>query len=166
MGGAVKPGALTLALVLALAWAIAGCGTQAGTGGVPAPAPADDFTGRQAGFLAAMAARDADRIATYFTEDAVLHVANMPAVRGAEAIGAFHGNVFRFMTSTSASIERYRISEAGDLAYTLGRVANTFGGPDGPVEYEGKFFLAWERRGGEWRVAVYGVSNDRAAPGS
>jgi uncharacterized protein (TIGR02246 family) len=151
-----------LALALALAWAAAGCGAHAGA----THAPASGFTDRQAGFLSAMAARDANRLAAFFTDDAVLHVANMPAVSGAEAIRSFYGNVFRFMTSTTATVERYRVSAAGDLAYTLGRVANTFAGPDGPSEYQGKFFIAWERRDGEWRVAAYGVSNDGAPPDS
>jgi ketosteroid isomerase-like protein len=116
---------------------------------------------RQAGFLAALAERDVERTVAHFADDAVLHIANMPAIQGRAAIERFYGNVFRFLAASDPVAERTRVSSGGDMAYTLGRVTNTFAGEQGPVEHTGKFTLVWEKRDGEWWVAVYGVSSDR-----
>jgi ketosteroid isomerase-like protein len=145
--------------------ALTGCAPRA----VPAEAPTggapDALHSRQASFLAALAERDVHRTMDHIADDAVLHIANMPAVRGRAAIAGFYGGIFRAMSATRPTIEQTRVSAAGDLAYSTGRVINTFLGPDGPVEYEGKFFLAWEYRDGRWLVTVYGVTGDRAQPG-
>jgi ketosteroid isomerase-like protein len=116
---------------------------------------------RQAAFLTALAARDAERTAAHFADDAVLHVAGMPPIRGRAAIHRFYGNVFRFMRASSSTPELLRMSHGADMAFSTGRVTNVFDGADGPVEHAGKFLLVWEKRGGEWAIAVYGISSDR-----
>jgi uncharacterized protein (TIGR02246 family) len=116
---------------------------------------------RQADFLAALAARDAERTAAHFADDGTLHVAGMPPVHGRAAIHRFYGNVFRFMRASAATPELLRMSLGADMAYGTGRVTNVFDGAEGPVEHAGKFLLVWERRGGEWAIAVYGISSDR-----
>jgi ketosteroid isomerase-like protein len=119
---------------------------------------------RQNGFLEGMSARDLDRTVPYFAEDATLHIANMPSVRGREAIGRFYGNVFRFMRESTAVPEMMAMSVSADLAYAHGTVMNTFGGAEGRVEYSGKYLLVWKRVAGEWLIAHYGVSNDHPDP--
>lgn len=113
-------------------------------------------------FLAALGARDAAQTAAFFAEDATLHVAGMPPVQGRPAVERFYGNVFRFMRASEATPEHTRISSAGDMAYSVGRVRNAFGGPEGTVEYAGKYLLVWEKREGAWRIVLYGVSNDES----
>jgi ketosteroid isomerase-like protein len=116
---------------------------------------------RQSEFLAALSARDVERTMAHFADDAVLHIANMPAIQGRAAIGRFYENVFRFLAASDPMAELTRVSSGGDMAYTVGRVTNTFAGEQGEVEHTGKFTLVWERRDGEWWVAVYGISSDR-----
>lgn len=116
---------------------------------------------RQATFLSAFAARDLDQATEHFATDAVLHVASMPAIRGRSAIREFYGNVFRFMTASEATPETTRLSGSADMAYTVGRVTNTFRGEQGPVEYEGKYLLGWERREGTWSIVFYSISSNR-----
>jgi ketosteroid isomerase-like protein len=116
---------------------------------------------RQDAFLTALAARDLEQTVTHFAEDAVLHIANLPPVQGRGAIQRFYGNVFRFLSASQPTAETIRVSDSADLAYSVGRVTNVFQGEQGPVEYTGKFLLVWERRAGEWVVAVYSLSNDR-----
>jgi ketosteroid isomerase-like protein len=126
------------------------------------PAPRLELQAREASFLAALAAKDVERTVGHFAEDAVLHVANMPPVRGRSAIRQFYGNVFRFLDSSAPVSEMIRASSVGDMGYSMGRVTNTFTGQDGPVEYAGKYLLVWERRGEEWLIATYSISNDQA----
>jgi uncharacterized protein (TIGR02246 family) len=115
---------------------------------------------RQAEFLAALADRDLERATALFAEDAVLHVAGMPPVRGRAAIERFYGNVFRFMTSSTPELEAVRASTGGDMAWSAGRVSNVFAGPDGSTTHGGKFVLVWERRDATWLIVLYGVSSD------
>jgi ketosteroid isomerase-like protein len=119
---------------------------------------------RQGGFLAALGERDVERVAGFFAEDAVLHIAGMPAVRGRKAIQRFYANVFRALSASTATPELLRVGSGADLAYGAGRVTNIFAGGAGPVEYAGKYLLVWERRGGEWWIMAYGVSSDRPDP--
>jgi ketosteroid isomerase-like protein len=122
---------------------------------------ADGLHLRQSSFLAAMAARDADQMAAHFSEDAVVHIANQPALRGRSVIRQFYGTVFRFLEGSDAVAEMTHVSAAGDLAYSVGRVDNVFRGEDGAVSYAGKYLLVWENHGGEWLIAAYTVSSDQ-----
>lgn len=121
---------------------------------------------RQAEFFAALAARDADRVAALFSDDAVLHVANMPPVEGRAAIRQFYGRMFGFLSASSATAETTQVSESGDMAVSIGRSANEFRGPEGPVEYAGKYVLVWRRLAGDWRIVLYGISSNQPAADS
>jgi ketosteroid isomerase-like protein len=120
---------------------------------------------RQAGFLAAVAARDADRAAAFFAADAVLHIAGMPPVQGRTAIGAFYGNVFRFMAASRSTPASLRISSSGGMAWAAGSVVNSFQADQGTVEHAGKYLLVWEQHAGEWWIAAYGISSNQADAG-
>jgi ketosteroid isomerase-like protein len=118
---------------------------------------------RQNSFLEALSARDLERTTGYFAADASVHVANMPTLRGRDAIGGFYGNVFRFLRESSSVPEMIEMSASEDLAYSTGAVANAFDSPDGRVEFTGKYILVWKRVAGEWLIAHYGISNDQPA---
>jgi uncharacterized protein (TIGR02246 family) len=117
---------------------------------------------RQASFLTALAAKDAEATAAHFAEDAVVHVANMPPMRGRDAIRQFYGNVFRFLSASEPTPEVTRVSSGADMAYSVGRVVNAFEGEQGRVEYEGKFLLVWEKHDDRWLIAVYSISSNQA----
>jgi ketosteroid isomerase-like protein len=121
--------------------------------------------GRQSGFLEAMEAKDADGMAAFFSEDAVLHVANMPPVEGRDAIRPFFGNLFSFLNSSSVVVEETHMSAGGDMAYSFGRTTNEFRGEEGSIAYAGKYVLVWCKIEGEWVIVLYAVSsNESAAP--
>ncbi len=141
--------------------ASAACAQRPVNSGLPA---GDRLHQRQADFLAALSARDLEQTVAHFADDAVLHVANMPPVQGREAIQRFYGNVFRFLSASDPVPELTRVADDADMAYTTGRVTNTFAGPDGPVEHTGKYLLVWERRGGDWAIVVYSISSNQPDP--
>jgi uncharacterized protein (TIGR02246 family) len=147
----------TLALVL-----VAACAQPRS---VPGAFERDRLDQRQSEWFAAMAARDADALAALFSEGAVVHVANMPPVEGREAIRGFYERMFGFLAASRATPERTEVSASGDLAYSVGRSVNEFRGPGGAVEYVGKYVLVWERREGEWRVALYSISSNQSDAG-
>lgn len=115
---------------------------------------------RQTSFLAALSGKDPDATAGHFSENGVLHVANMPALHGREAIRQFYGNVFRFLTESESTPDTMQFSDGADMAYGMGRVSNAFEGPQGRTEFAGKYLLVWEKRDGEWSIAAYSLSSD------
>ncbi len=119
---------------------------------------------RQSEFFAALEARDAERMAELFSDDAVVHVANRPPLEGRGAIRAFYGNMFGFLSASSATPERVHMSGAGDLAYSTGGTSNEFHSPEGTVAYTGKYLLVWEKREDHWMIAAYSISSDESAP--
>ena len=145
-----------LALLALLVW-IAGCAGQATT---VLEAQGRELDERQEAFLAAMARHDAQAVAGFFAEDAVLHLANQPAIEGRQAIEAFYGRMFGFLDRTLATPQQLRMSHGGDMAHAIGRVNNRFSSPQGVREYQGKFLIVWEYQDGQWRVSRYAVSSD------
>jgi ketosteroid isomerase-like protein len=151
-----------VAVVLMAVLSISACAhAPAGT----AAAERDRLEQRQSSFLAALAARDAERTSAHFAADAALHVAGMPPVHGRDAIRAFYGNVFRFMAASQATPEQLRVSVSADLAYTSGRVVNTFQAEQGAVEFAGKYLLVWEQRARDWVIVVYSLSSNQPDAG-
>jgi ketosteroid isomerase-like protein len=119
---------------------------------------------RQDEFFAAIAAREEDRTAAMFADHAVLHVANMPAIEGRDAIRHFYGNLYRFLSASRATPDATQISASADMAYTVGRTVNEFRGPEGVVGFAGKFVLVWQLFGDDWMITLYGISSDERPP--
>jgi uncharacterized protein (TIGR02246 family) len=115
---------------------------------------------RQAEFVAAVAARDADGTAALFAEDAVLHVANMAPIEGREAIRQFYGNMYDFLSASGATPESTVVSESGDMAYTIGRTSSEFHSPEGTRKFSGKYALVWRELGGDWMIVLYAISSN------
>jgi ketosteroid isomerase-like protein len=120
---------------------------------------------RQQAFVAALVTRDADALGAFFADDAVLHVAGMPAIEGRPAIRDFYRKMFGFLAGSAVSVDQVHLSSAGDMAYAVGRTTNEFRGSQGTVAYAGKFSLVWTHRAGEWVIALYSVSSDQPDPG-
>ena len=142
---------------------LAGC-TEPSSHAVEVEREREQLELRHDAFLAALTARDLDSTTAHFADDAVLHIANMPPVHGRSAIGQFYGNIFRFMAASEPTPETVSISSGADMAWTTGRVANTFESEEGPVHYAGKYLLVWEKREGDWAIVVYSISNNASEP--
>jgi hypothetical protein len=42
-----------------------------------------------------------------------------------------------------------------------GGVANAFRGPQGPIEYAGKYLLVWRKLADDWVIVLYGISSNQ-----
>jgi ketosteroid isomerase-like protein len=156
---------ITVGLLLTASCAHQPPGAATATVARSATAAHEQLEERQREFFAAVAAKDANRTAALFSDAAVLHVANMPPVEGRAAIHQFYGRMFGFLSASSATPESTQVSESGDMAVSIGRSANEFRGPEGPVEYAGKYVLVWRRLAGDWRIVLYGLSSNEPAAG-
>jgi ketosteroid isomerase-like protein len=172
--------AFTVAVVLLLVIAIAASCAPRGRVPADAGAPAASITApaaataasapsaaravleqRQQAFFAAMAARDADGVAALFAEDGVMQVAGMPPIEGGAAVRQFYGNMFGFLSASTATPTTTVIAAAGDMAYGTGSTVNEFRGQDGPLRFSGKYALVWRQLGGEWRIVLYSISSNQ-----
>ncbi len=124
----------------------------------------EDLTVRRTAFATALAEKSAERAAELFADEAVVQTANLPPVRGRQAIEQFYRKMFAFAVSLEATAETVRVSAADDMAYEIGAAKNTFKGGQGPVEYHGKYVTVWLKEQGTWRIAAYSVSSNSGTP--
>jgi ketosteroid isomerase-like protein len=119
---------------------------------------------RQVDFFTALSAKDADKVAAFFIESSVLHIANRPPIEGRSAIRQFYSGLFGFLSASSATPEVLKVSQSGDMGYSYGKAVNTFTTPQGDVEYSGKYVLVWELIKDDWMIMFYSVSSNQPDP--
>jgi ketosteroid isomerase-like protein len=115
---------------------------------------------------AAVAARDAERTAAFYAEDAVLMPVAEPIVEGRLAILEEWRHVYGIPGFTSSShLVAASLSTAGDLGYTRGTYESGMQGTGGRAVVErGKWVSVWKRgTDGSWRIIV-DISNTDAPP--
>ncbi len=129
---------------------------------VPTP-NVDDLSRRRAAFADALGARDADQVAGFFAQEAILQTAGRPQVEGRGAIRTFYEGVFGFLTESSLTPERIERSASGDMAWESGSSANAFRRPDGEVRFRGRYLMVWVRIEGEWFITAYALSSEESS---
>lgn len=129
--------------------------------GSVAGSDASTLQSRQQALLAALSERNLDATMAHFASDAVVHVANMPAFVGAQAIRDLYANVFRAIASADYLVANTEVAASGDLAYSHGAVTTVFRGAEGERVFPGKFVLIWAQREGHWQLVLYAISNNQ-----
>jgi uncharacterized protein (TIGR02246 family) len=116
----------------------------------------------------ATAGKDADKIVSYWTDDAVVMEPGQPAVVGKQAIRAF--------VTASLSTPGFKIhwvsqqptfSPDGMMAYMRGTDEMTVPGPKGaPMNLHLQGYSVWRKEAdGQWRCSV-DIATEAAPPGS
>lgn len=116
---------------------------------------------------AAVAARDPERTAGFYADNAVLTPVAEPIIEGGEAIREEWRHVFGIPGFTNTSrLVAVEPSRAGDLAYMRGVYQSPMLGPDGQQVIErGKWVSVWKRQAdGEWRIVVEIFNTDAPPP--
>ena len=117
------------------------------------------------GYLDAVLARDAARVAALYVEDAAELPDFEPVVKGRSAIE----RRYRAMFASPVRITEFTFTHdeaviQGDLAYDVGTYRQRRAMPDGTVVTDiGKHVVILKRNQGEWRAA-YVIYNGDAAP--
>ena len=115
---------------------------------------------------AAISAKDADRTAAFYEDNAELLPVAEPAVAGRDAIRRKWSEFMGIPGfSNQASPTRVDISTDGTLAYTRGTYETAMTGADGkPTVERGKYLTVWRRQAdGSWRI-VQDMSNTDTPP--
>lgn len=116
---------------------------------------------------AAVAARDAERTAAFYTNDAVLMPVAEPIVEGRAAILEEWRHVYGIPGfANSSRLVAAEVSTVGDLGYTRGTYESPMLGPGGQQVVErGKWVSLWKREaGGRWRIVVDIFNTDTPPP--
>jgi ketosteroid isomerase-like protein len=116
---------------------------------------------------AAIVARDAERTASFYAEEAVLMPVAESIIEGRTAILAEWRHVFGIPGyENRARLVAADVSAGGDLGYTRGTYESPMLGPDGQSLLErGKWVSIWKRQGdGQWRIVVDIFNTDTPPP--
>lgn len=129
-------------------------------GGIDANAKAlaqlDDEWSKAAG------TKDAERVASFYAEDAIAYPPNAPAAVGRAAAKKVWAAYFAD-PSFKISWKTTHAGISGELGFTAGTYEDSFKGPDGKLVTEkGKYVCTWKKdKGGAWK-AIHDIWNTDA----
>jgi ketosteroid isomerase-like protein len=107
----------------------------------------------------AAAARDVERVASFYAEDAIAYPPNEPAAVGRAAAKKVWANYLSDPTF-AISWKTTHAQVTGDLGFTAGTYEDSFKGPDGKTVNEtGKYVCVWKKqKDGSWK-AIHDIWN-------
>lgn len=126
-----------------------------------APLPASALAKLDDDWSKSAATKDADRVVSFYAEDAVVNPPNESAVVGREAAKKVWASYFAAPNfSISWKTTTAEVSKSGELGFTAGTYEDSFDGPDGKrVQETGKYLCVWRKeRDGSWK-ATYDMWN-------
>jgi ketosteroid isomerase-like protein len=109
----------------------------------------------------AAAARDVDRVASFYAEDAIAYPPNEPMAIGRPAAKKVWASYFVEPTfSISWKTVHAGVSKSGDLGFTAGTYEDSYKGPDGKlVREKGKYVATWKRQKDGTLKAIHDIWN-------
>lgn len=153
---------LMVAAVVSLS--LFGCNQAGGPG---EPTAVDVITRADASLQQAVAAKDLNKIMSFYADTAVLMPTAEPLVSGKAAIAEEWEHILAIPAFQNTSkLSRVEVSSSGDLAYTMGSYQTRLMGEDGKVVTEpGKWLSVWKKQpDGTWRVVVETYNTDIPPP--
>lgn len=117
-------------------------------------------------YSAAAAAKDVEKAADNYADNATLYVAGEPAHVGKTSIREFLAKFYSTPgLSTHWSVTSAHVARSGELGYTTGITYTTTTDASGKkTTIQGKYVVVWNKMGdGTWK-AVHDASNDDVSP--
>ena len=113
-------------------------------------------------FVAAMNARDPDRVVACLAPGVVFLAENQKALEGREAFRELFQRMLASGQTWELTMETTHLESSGGLAYELGRYSIVRRLPDGSTKNpRGKYVDVWKRRpDGAWQIVVHAPSDD------
>lgn len=113
----------------------------------------------------AVVAKDVAAIMRIYTPDAVFVTPNMAPAKGTESIRAAWASLFESPNlSLTFGPTRIEVAQSGDLAYETGTYRLALDDPQGRVEDEGNYTVAWKKVGGQWKAVSDAVTSSKPLP--
>lgn len=147
-------------IILAAAGWLAGSACTQATPSPPADGRAESEAAIKAADLAASAAantRDADKLASYYTEDTAFMPPNAPLMTGRESARKYFSEMMKPADFSIAwQPTKVEAARTGDVGYSIGTYHLMFTGPDGKmIMDDGKYATVWKKQpDGSWKLAV------------
>ncbi|MGH9314933.1 MAG: YybH family protein [Vicinamibacterales bacterium] len=114
-------------------------------------------------FSAAVKAKDAAKVASLYTEEAVIMPPNEAMVKGRQNIQAFMQRQFDGGVQ-EVTFSHLESATSGATGYAAGTYFLSFKSKDGQAGTDnGKYMEIWKRVGGEWKIA-YDIFNSDKPP--
>jgi uncharacterized protein (TIGR02246 family) len=149
-------------LLLALALAAGGCNLM--TRVVDRESEAQAIRALDAQWVAAVAAKDAAKVAAFYAPDGRVMPPNGSAVQGTDAVTKFWQGLFGLPNlSLAFAPTEVVVAKSGDLASDIGAYTLAFDGDQGRIEDAGKYVVVWTKVKGQWKVAADMFSSDAPA---
>lgn len=130
--------------------------------------PEDDLakalTTLDADWSKAAVAKDIERVASFYAQDAVAYPPNEPVSIGHSAAKEVWAGYFADPTFTiSWKTTHAEVAKSAEIGFTSGTYESTFKGPDGkPTQEIGKYVCIWaKQKDGSWK-AVHDIWNSDA----
>lgn len=104
---------------------------------------------------AAAATRDADKVASFYAEDANAYPPNEPLAKGrAAARKVWAAYLADASFKISWKTTHAEVAKSGDIGYTVGTYEDSFNGADGmKVSEKGKYLCVWKKqKDGSWKA--------------
>ena len=143
------PNVLFLLFLLALSTA---CQTQADTRAADEAAlrKLDDEWSRAAG------SKDVEKTISYYSDDAVLMLPNLPRLTGKESIRTLWKEMFASQTFSGGwKTTKVEVARSGDLAYVMSDYEFTETDSGRPMTDKGKFLQVWKKQSdGSWKCTA------------
>ncbi len=102
-------------------------------------------------WVAAVAAGDAAKCASFYAPDGYLLPPGMDPVTGAEALEQVWAGVIEAMPYLTFEPTMIVVAAAGDMAWDYGTY-EVRAEPDGATVDHGKYLVVWQKLDGEWKV--------------
>jgi uncharacterized protein (TIGR02246 family) len=107
--------------------------------------------------------RNADSLAAWFAQDAMVLVNGVPVVRTRDSIRTFYDQFFQAMPIRDMTFSAEDVSVSGDVAVETGTSALSIAGPgqSAAVTVPGKYLTVWKRQpDGRWLVWRHAPSSN------
>jgi len=117
-------------------------------------------------WMDAIAAKDVEKVISFWAEDAVVMPQGQPAVLGKPALRAWATEMMKIPGFNIRWVTtQVKVASGGDMAYALAKTTTSLTGPDGkPMSIPGKAVTVWRKESdGSWKCVV-DTWNDEAPP--
>ena len=126
---------------------------------------ADEATIRQLDdeWSKSVATRDAERVISYYADDAVVMPPNIPTLAGKDAIRTLWRSMLESpLFSGGWKATKVEVAQSGDLAYLSGNYEFKEQDPAGnPITDKGKYLVVWKKQAdGNWKCVANMFNSD------